>query len=167
MYVIVNFKDCHCIHSNENLVLPMAGEKRLEIYSSLQWLDQCGPLGFQFFRAVNAGQKNCCHLIADKTVGALCACVCVCVAFHSKFSDVQLCLFPVSFHGAGGLHAAFLIHHLQRAPGMFLSILDAASTRGQIRNQKFPVGSMPEISQSNIICITIRTYNNVDAVLQS
>lgn len=46
MYVTVNFKDCHCIHPNENLVLPMAGERRLEIYSSLQWLDQRGPLGF-------------------------------------------------------------------------------------------------------------------------
>lgn len=32
MYVTVNFKDCHCIHPNENLVLPMAGEKRLNIF---------------------------------------------------------------------------------------------------------------------------------------
>ena len=44
-------------------------------------------------------------------------------------------------------------------------ILNATTTRGQIIRQNFPVSSMPEISQSNVICIMIRKYNKLEAVL--
>lgn len=65
------------------------------------------------------------HLIANRTFGTKLSCVfsfvvvVLVVVFHSIFSDSQLCVFFVSFHGTGGLYIVFPIH-LQRASGMCL-----------------------------------------------
>ena len=151
---------------------PAAGEKRPWNMFFIKLARPVALLAFSFSGLLMLSIKIGYHLIANRTFGAKLSCGFV---FFFFFCRSRCCFsFRIIWLSAVCVLCFFswnrgLMHCVQdtSAEGFWdvYCILNATTTRGQIIRQNFPVSSMPEISQSNVICIMIRKYNKLEAVL--
>lgn len=127
-------------------------------------------LAFSFSGLLMLSRKIGYHLIANRTFGAKLSCgffffLSSSLLFfipHYLTLSCVCSLFLFMEQGAYTLCSRYICRGLL---GCVYCILNATTTRGQIIRQHFPGSSMPEISQSNVICIMIRKYNKLEAIL--
>lgn len=150
---------------------PVAGEKRPWNMFFIKPPRPVALLAFSFSGLLMPSRKIGYHLIANRTFGTKLSCVFFFLLLlflllfftpHYLTLSCVCSLFLFMEQEAYTLCSRYICRGLL---GCVYCILNATTTRGQIIRQNFPVSSMPEISQSNVICIMIRKYNKLEAVL--